>query len=124
MKTYSMDLRQRVVDAYDHKMGTLKEIATRFSVSLSWVQKLMRLRRTCGSFAPKPHGGGRRPKFEGERLAELKRWVEQKPDATLQELLERSKVPASIMAVQRALKRLGCRLKKSRCVPPSRIARM
>jgi transposase len=124
MKTYSMDLRERVVAAYDGKTGTQKEIAARFSVSDSWVKKLLHLRRSRGSIAPKPHGGGQKAKFADERLQELKQWVEQEPDATLRELLERSKVQASIMAVQRALERLGCRRKKSRCVLPNRIAPM
>jgi transposase len=122
MKTYSMDLRERVVAAYDAKTGTMEELAARFSVSLSWVKKLVRRRRETGTFAPKPHGGGQKQKFEGERLEQLRAWVEEDPDATLQELLERSKVQASIMAVQRALLRLGCRRKKSHCGRPSRIA--
>ena len=117
-----MDLRERVVAACDARTGTLEEIATRFSISVSWVKKLLRLRRDSGTFAPKPHGGGQKRKFEGERLEQLRAWVEEDPDATLQELLERSKVQASIMAVQRALFRLGCRRKKSHCGRPSRIA--
>jgi transposase len=123
MQTYSMDLRERVVAAYDRKTGTQAEVAARFEVSLSWLQKLLRFRRAAGSIAPKPHGGGWTPKFTGERLEELKKFVEEDPGATLEELLERSKVDASIMAVQRALLRLDCHRKKSRSTPLSRIAR-
>jgi hypothetical protein len=50
--------------------------------------------------------------------------VEQNPDATLQELLEQSGVDGSIMAVHRALERLGCRRKKSRSTLPSKTVRM
>jgi len=121
MKTYSMDLRERVVAACDARTGTIEEIATRFSISVSWVKKLLRLRRDWGTFAPRPHGGGQRPKFEGARLEQLRAWVEEDPDATLQELLERSGIAGSIMAVQRALLRLGCRRKKSPCGRRSRI---
>src|ERR1035437_2908993 len=124
MQTYSMDLRERVVAAYDRKTGTQEEVAARYEVSLSWLQKLLRFRRATGSIAPKPHGGGWTPKFSGARLEELKKLVEQEPDATLEELLERSQVEASIMAVQRALLRLDCHRKKSRSAPPNRIARM
>ena len=119
-----MDLRARVVAAYDSKTGTQDEVAKRFSVSVSWLKKLLRRRRDCGSFAPKPHGGGWEPKFQGERLEKLKNWVQEKPDATLQELLDRSGVPASIMSVQRALQRLGSRFKKSRYAPLNKTARM
>lgn len=124
MQTYSMDLRERVVAAYDRKLGTQAEVAARFAVSLSWLKKLLRFRRATGSFAPKPHGGGWTPKFSGARLEELKKFVEEDPGATLAELLERSQVDASIMAVHRALLRLDCRLKKSRSTPLNRSARM
>ena len=119
-----MDLRERVIQAYDARKGTQAEIANLFSVSVSWLQKLLRFRRATGSVAPKPHGGGWTPKFTGEHLEELKKAVEQDPGATLEELLEGSKVEASIMAVQRALVRLDCRRKKSRSTPLNKIARM
>jgi len=110
-----MDLRERVIRAYDDGVGTQDEVAELFGVSVAWLKKLLRQRRHDGSIAPKPHGGGWTPKFSGEKLERLKGLVHQDPDATLAELLERSEVPASIMAVQRALKRLGCRRKKSLC---------
>ncbi len=119
-----MDLRERVVAAVDAKEGTQGQIAKRFSVSVPWIKKLLRRRRQCGSFAPLPHGGGWTPKFHGQKLDQLKAMVEQDPDATLEELLDRSGVNASIMAVHRALERLGSHRKKSRCAPPSKTGRM
>ena len=120
MKTYSPDLRERVIQAYDRQAGTQAEVAEVLGVSVSWLKKLLRLRRETGSLAAKPHGGGWAPKFDGAHLEALKQSVQEDPDATLQELLERSGVQGSIMAVQRALERLGCRRKKSRCAPRSR----
>ena len=108
-----MDLRQRVIDSCDSKTESRAQTAKRFKVSTSWVKKLLRLRKTCGSFAPKPHGGGRQAKFAGETLQRLQQLVEKKPDATLHELLDESGVKASIMAVSRALDRLDYRFKKS-----------
>lgn len=113
METYSMDLRERVVAAVDAREGTQQQIAKRFSVSVPWIKKLLRRRRECGNFAPLPHGGGWTPRFHGPKLEQLKAMVEQHPDATLEELLQRSGVDASIMAVHRALKRLGSRRKKN-----------
>ncbi|SRR5258708_2309977 len=124
MKTYSMDLRERVVEAYDAGKGTQAEIAALFDVSVSWLQKLLRFRRARGTIAPKPHGGGREPKFSGATLETLRVDIQAHPDASLEELLVRSRVEGSIMAVQRALVRLGCRRKKSHCTPPSRIVPM
>lgn len=120
METYSMDLRERVVRACDEKVGTQAEIARLFKVSVPWIKKLLRRRRRAGSIAPLPHGGGWTPKFTGKKLQELKVMVDRAPDATLQELLDHSGVDGSIMAVHRALERLGCRRKKSRSVPPSK----
>jgi transposase len=114
MRTYSMDLRQRVVAVCDSKTESRAQTAQRFNVSPSWVKKLLRLRRQCGSFAAKPHGGGRQAKFAGESLQRLQQLVEKQPDATLHELLDASGVEASIMAVSRALDRLDYRFKKSR----------
>ena len=124
MKTYSMDLRQRVVDAWDQKTGTQPEIARRFNVSVDWVKKLLRQRRRTGSIAPQKRGGRKPPKFTGERLERLRELVEQKPDATLEELLEATGVSASIMAVSRALQRLGFTFKKSRYGRRSKIVPM
>ena len=123
METYSMDLRERVIRAYDQEVGTQGQVAKLFGVSVAWIRKLLRRRRETGSIAPKPHAGGWRPKFSGQKLEQLKSLVKQYPDATLQEYLDRSGVDGSIMAVHRALERLGCRRKKSRSELPNKTAR-
>ena len=114
MKTYSTDLRERVVQACDERLGTREEIARLFGVSTVWIRRLLQRRRESGSIAAKPRGGQKPPKFQGKNLDRLKAFVAAQPDATLEELRNRSGVAASIMAVQRALVRLGLRRKKSR----------
>lgn len=123
MKTYSLDLRQRVLAACDLGEMTQGEVAQQFQVSRQWLVKLLGRRRETGSLEALPHGGGRTAKFTGQGQEALRALVAKDPDATLQELLERSGAEASIMAVHRALERLGCRRKKSRCGPPSRTGR-
>ena len=123
MKTYSMDLRERVIRACDQRRGTRKEIAEHFGVSTAWIRRLLQRRRETGDFSARPRGGCKPPKFRGESLRTLQTLVQEQPDATLQELLDRSGVDASIMAVHRALERLGCRRKKSRSAPGSKNAR-
>jgi transposase len=124
MKPFSMDLRERVVNAYDRKEGTRRALALRFDVSEAWIKKILHFRRATGSPAPKPHRGGPKPKIDAQKALELKALVAAQADLTLAELRERLGVDGSIMAVFRALKRLKCRRKKSRCGPQNKIARM
>jgi transposase len=114
MKTYPTDLRERVVQACDERLGTREEIARLFGVSTAWIRRLLQRRRESGSIAAKPRGGQKPPKFQGKNLDRLRALVAAQSDATLEELRNRSGVAASIMAVQRALARLGLRRKKSR----------
>ncbi|MDF5708759.1 MAG: hypothetical protein PUP90_14125 [Nostoc sp. S4] len=55
---YSKDLRQRVVDAYKAKLGSQQQLAERFQVSLSFVQRLIGGHQKTGEVNSKPHGGG------------------------------------------------------------------
>ena len=112
MKIYSIDLRQRVVEAYESGEGTQKEIAELFGVSLSWVESLLRRWRETGSVLPKPHGGGRQAKITGKTLDRLKTLVAENPSATLEELRRKCRTKGSIMSVFRALQRLGITRKK------------
>ena len=58
MRVYSRDLRQRILNTVERGEGSLRQIAKRFLVSLSFVIRLLRHDRTTGSLDPGPHGGG------------------------------------------------------------------
>lgn len=120
MKTYSTDLRERVVQACDEKVGTREEIAELFAVSTAWIRRLLQRRRETGSIAARRRGGRKPPKIAGKKLQKLQSLVEKYPDATLEELRDRCGVDGSIMAVHRALQRLGSHRKKSRSMPASK----
>jgi transposase len=126
MEAYSMDLRQRVIDAIDAHEETQQEIAQRFQVSDRWIRKLCRQRALTGSLAPKPHAGGRTAAVAGPTQEQLCRQVHEQPDASLDELRQACGIVGSLMCVWRALKRLGLPRKKRRCgprnsrIPPSR----
>ncbi len=124
MKAYSLDLRERVVRAVERGEQTQRQIAERFGVGTTWIKKLLRQQRETGSIAPKPHGGGMPAKYRGKALERLKKALAAQPDATLEELRDRTGVKASIMAVSRALERLKARRKKSRSERPSKTGRM
>jgi transposase len=61
MKTYSSDLRKRVVKACDEGRFSRVEIADHFGVSTAWIRRLLQRRRTTGSIAPLPSRPGPKP---------------------------------------------------------------
>lgn len=112
MKAYSLDLRQRVLDTVGRSEGSLRQIARRFLVSVSFVVRLLKLHRDTGSPRPKPPAGGRRAALGPEDLRRLQVLIRKQPDATLKELRERLGVECSDMAICRALKKLKITRKK------------
>jgi transposase len=66
MKPYSLDLRLRVIQAYERREGAMRPLATRFAVSLSFVCALITRYRATGTVAPKPHGGATLPNLMRE----------------------------------------------------------
>jgi transposase len=116
MKPLSQDLRRRVVEAYERKQGSIRALAQRFVVSQSSVFRFLDQYRATGTLAPRPRGGGARPRIDEPALQALERLITEKPDATLQELRERlaqaSGAYVHPSTVWRALKRLGKRRKK------------
>ena len=122
MKSYSMDLRERILRDCDAGMGT-REAATKYTVSESWVRRLKQRRRETGEVAPRRAGSRRPPKWlaHAERLQQL---VAERPDATLQELREQLGLQVSLPTLWRALRALQLTFKKKSSARPSRIGRM
>jgi transposase len=112
MSPYSHDLRKRIIATVERGEGSLRQIAARFLVSLSFVTRLLRHYRTTGSLAPKPHGGGRPPALRPAQLKRLRALIRKKPDATLGELRRGLGVACSTMAISRALRKLKITRKK------------
>ena len=117
MQPYSLDLRQRIVQASLDKEGSQRQLARRFSVSLGTVRNYLKLYRQTGQLAPKSRGGGRTPKITTEHLPLLRALLEERPDATLEELGEALRAQTGIKAgttsVWRAIKKLRWTRKKN-----------
>ena len=117
MKTYSIDLRERLIRAYEQHRGSQPALATLFGVSLSFVEKLLRRYRATGAVTPRPHGGGRRPTCDAETQSLVRHWVQAQPDATLAELCAQLQHQhgrrLSLASMSRLLQRLGLPRKKS-----------
>src|SRR5436190_2453167 len=116
MKTYSMDLRKRVLAMCDAGRRT-HEVAKVFEVSESWIRRLKQRRRENGKITQRPPGGRRHGHFDAIRLTQLEQWLRQRPDATLEALRDRvhreMELRCSLMAVCRALKKLAWSIKKN-----------
>ncbi len=126
MKAYSLDLRQRVLAACQSAERTLPQVATQFSVSVSFISKLLHRQRTGASVAALPHRGGPAPILGAGALGQLTECLQQQPDATLAELgqaLVAAGGPAvSRATLSRAVTGLGWRRKKRVSTPPSATA--
>ena len=49
MKTYSIDLRSKILEAYQTQEGSQRQLAKSFKVSLSLIEKLFKQYRETGS---------------------------------------------------------------------------
>ena len=83
-KPYSLDLRERVVNDCDAGLSS-KEVAKKYSVSVSWVNDLLKRRRETGSIAPREYKRGAKLKLAPYEK-EVRQLVADHPDATLEEL--------------------------------------
>jgi transposase len=81
---------------------------------------LLQRRRETGSIAALPQNAGRKRGLDDGQMEKLKAWVRKHPDATLAEIKAGLALSRSIATIDRALKRLGLTLKKSRFAPRSR----
>jgi transposase len=116
MKAYSVDFRQKILDAYYSVPISQSQLAERFSVARSFVQKLIKQYRLTGNITPK-HGGGSQLKLSPEQLALLAELIEDNNDATLEELCQmlasKTGVVVSIATMGRMTKRLKLTVKKN-----------
>ncbi len=127
MAAYSLDLRQRIVDAVELGVESKRKIAEMFGVHESFIYKLLRQKRQRGDIAPLPHGGGQTAILTHDHLLKLTDLVANTPDATLDELRaemkKTSRVEASISTIWRGLQALGLARKKSPNSLPKLIRR-
>jgi transposase len=112
MRPYSTDLRERVAAAVDHQEGSLRQIARRFRVSLSFVVRLLQRRRDAETLEPKPHGGGPPPALGPDDHRRLAALIEAQPDATLEQLKQRGGFTCSLKTLWLALRQRDLTLKK------------
>jgi len=126
MKPTSIDLRERIVAAYDACEGTRRQIANRFKVSLGLVKKLLAQRKNLGTIEPQYQNVGRKPAFDDENLKQLDKFLQKHADATLTEIQEHffDNISCSIQAIANAINRLEWRYKKNRYMRANKTEKM
>ncbi len=125
MQPYSLDLRQKIVDA--HAVGDIsqRKLAHNFGVSLAFVQKLLKRHRELGTIAPKIRTEQTPTKLNDAQLEVLRQLVEVQPDATLEELQKRLHAQTGVLigvaTVDRMVRlKLNLRFKKKVSTRPRR----
>jgi len=118
MKPLPMELREKVVKAYEQGNTSIRKLAARFDVSKSFVERLLKRKQITGDIQPLRQGGSLKSELNGYS-DELIALVEKYPDSTLSEYCEYwgsmygQWISASTIC--RGLKKLGLTKKKRGC---------
>jgi transposase len=123
MKTLSLDLRERILSAYDAGDATREMVAGRFRVSLGMVKKLIQQRQRLGDIGPQHHRAGRKPRILPAHREQLRRHLAVKPDLTLAELRVALGLVCTLPAIHYVLADMGLTFKKRLSGRPSRTGR-
>ncbi len=119
VKALSLDLRQRIADALDTGQSQA-DVAQRFAVSLSSIERLARKKRHGHSLEP-GKSPGKKPLVEQERQYAFEQLAASRTDWTLQTLADawqqQGGKSLSLATVSRTLHRLGFSYKKSAASP-------
>lgn len=117
MKAYSLDFRQKILDTYLAGGVSQRQLAKRFCVTLSFIEKILKQYRETESIAPKVRTKQTPPKLNEQQLNVLQEIVNAKNDATLKEIREQLKektgITIGISTVDRMLQKMEISLKKN-----------
>jgi transposase len=115
MKSYSMDLRKRLV-AGRRRGQSAQELSRLFGVSKRSVERYWKRQVQEGTFKAKARGGYRRSRLEGHDEV-LRQWIAEQPDLSLeqlkQRLLEQLAIVIGTTALWHRLEKLGLSYKKN-----------
>ena len=112
MKTISLDLRERILTAYDLGEATRAEVGQRFRVSEAMVKKLLQQRRHTGEIGPRHYRSGRKPRILPAHRERLRALLAQKPDLTLAELRSALALACTLPAIHYVLAAMDLTYKK------------
>lgn len=116
-KTYSDDLRRKLLEAHEAGEGSLRQLAKRFRVSVAWAKKISSAKRRTGQMERPPgRKRGRMSRVTEAARQCLAAQVKKQPDrtlASLQEDLERQhNIQIGITQLWNILRSMGLHFKK------------
>lgn len=124
----SVDLRARIVEAYQAGGHSYVSLAQRFRVGTSSVRRYVLQWKSGSDLAPKPYKPGPKPHVSDEELVLFEAWLREDPSLTQNELARRytehTGRSISQQTVCRALSRAGFTYKKRASGPSSRTERI
>ena len=113
---YSLDLRTRIVEAYQNNHGSIRKVAKIFDVGKSTVASYLKLTDKNGTPKAKTPSGGRPERIDLKGMAIIRSYIEYKPDITLNELsskyYKKRKIKVSTSIICRTLKKMNLIRKK------------
>lgn len=112
MAAYSLDLRKRVLRAWDSGLDVYS-VAAKYEVSRAWVHRLVQRRRETGSIEPRTQTKFRHRVLSLQQEDRLVALVTARPDATLAELRDALPTTAALSTLWRTIGRLGFTVKKN-----------
>lgn len=114
--TYSLDLREKAINAYETSVHSQQTTAQLFGISITTFKKWLKKKRMGENLAPCSTRSGRPKKITAAGANTINRLVESNPSITLNELskayYKKYKVKLSVSMLCRELKELNLRYKK------------
>jgi transposase len=110
-RAYSIDLRERVIEAVNKGIWQLKEIAKLFNINVKTIYKWRKKLETTGTLAPKT-GFEQGHSHKITNLNEFKNFIKENPDLTLKEMAQKWG-DVSSASIGRALKKINFTRKKT-----------
>ena len=114
MKAYSVDLRQKIIDAHNQREGSQRQLAKRFRVSLTFIENLLKRYRTDGTVEPRAHGVGQSAKLSPEQETVIATLVKEDNGAILIELCDRLEQRVGVRVSRATMMRIVQKLKLTR----------
>ena len=121
MSGISLDLRERIVEAYEQKEGSMRCIGKRFKVGKNTVLRLTKQKKETGDITAKAKGGSKPKQTTPENQILISKILLEQNDATLSELCDLMSAetgkPISISSMHRLIEKIGwTHKKKRRCI--------